>query len=337
MSLAIFSSSLKSSAFKTARIATTITSRPSSAIWSQRFYSTENKDDKDTKEAAPAAPAQEGAPAAGEATEAEQKKTAHEEALAAKDKQLAEVKVNTQSNRRTRTRKEEIRCDMLEWIKWLISLGFESWCAFFWEERNVKKTLAPLLVDRWLTRSISSISLFSWLSSLFSFCSTLPLIHYNNSTPSLFFFSYIQDRLLRTLADMENLRQRTAKEVANTKDYAIQKFAKDLLDTADILNMAIKNVPQDEISETSTNSHLKSLHTGVAMTRDELLKTFKRYGVESFDPMNEKFDPNLHQANFQVPMPGKEPGTVFDVQKIGFMIKGRVLRPAQVGVVQSTD
>ncbi|KAK3839226.1 MAG: co-chaperone GrpE [Linnemannia elongata] len=235
MSLAIFSSSLKSSAFKTARVATTITSRPSSAIWSQRFYSTENKDNKDNKEAAPA---QEAAPA-GEATEAaaDQKNTAHEEALAAKDKQLAEVK----------------------------------------------------------------------------------------------------DRLLRTLADMENLRQRTAKEVANTKDYAIQKFAKDLLDTADILNMAIKNVPQDEIAESSTNAHLKSLHTGVAMTRDELLKTFKRYGVESFDPMNEKFDPNLHQANFQVPMPGKEPGTVFDVQKIGFMIKGRVLRPAQVGVVQSTD
>ncbi|OAQ34827.1 GrpE-domain-containing protein [Linnemannia elongata AG-77] len=235
MSLAIFSSSLKSSAFKTARVATTITSRPSSAIWSQRFYSTENKENKDDKEAAPA---QEAAPA-GEATEAagEQKNTAHEEALAAKDKQLAEVK----------------------------------------------------------------------------------------------------DRLLRTLADMENLRQRTAKEVANTKDYAIQKFAKDLLDTADILNMAIKNVPEDQIAESSDNTHLKSLHTGVSMTRDELLKTFKRYGVESFDPMNEKFDPNLHQANFQVPMPGKEPGTVFDVQKIGFMIKGRVLRPAQVGVVQSTD
>lgn len=142
---------------------------------------------------------------------------------------------------------------------------------------------------------------------------------------------------MRTLADMENLRQRTAKEVANSKDYSIQKFAKDLLDTADILAMALKNVPQEELAETSTNAHLKNLHTGVSMTRDELLKTFKRYGVEPYDPMNEKFDPNLHQANFQVPMPGKEPGTVFDVQKIGFMIKGRVLRPAQVGVVQSTD
>ncbi|KAF9377142.1 Mitochondrial matrix cochaperone [Podila verticillata] len=147
----------------------------------------------------------------------------------------------------------------------------------------------------------------------------------------------VKDRLLRTLADMENLRQRTAKEVANSKDYSIQKFAKDLLDTADILSMAIKNVPQEEVAETSTNAHLKNLHTGVSMTRDELLKTFKRYGVEPYDPINEKFDPNLHQANFQVPMPGKEPGTVFDVQKIGFMIKGRVLRPAQVGVVQSTD
>ncbi|KAG0352728.1 Mitochondrial matrix cochaperone [Podila minutissima] len=147
----------------------------------------------------------------------------------------------------------------------------------------------------------------------------------------------VKDRLLRTLADMENLRQRTAKEVANSKDYSIQKFAKDLLDTADILAMALKNVPQEELAETSTNAHLKNLHTGVSMTRDELLKTFKRYGVEPYDPMNEKFDPNLHQANFQVPMPGKEPGTVFDVQKIGFMIKGRVLRPAQVGVVQSTD
>ncbi|KAI8353392.1 GrpE nucleotide exchange factor, partial [Mortierella sp. GBAus27b] len=144
----------------------------------------------------------------------------------------------------------------------------------------------------------------------------------------------IKDRLLRTLADMENLRQRTAKEVTNTKDYAIQKFAKDLLDTADILTLAIKNIPADEISESSSNTHLKSLHTGVSMTRDELLKTFKRYGVEPYDPINEKFDPNLHQANFQVPMPGKEPGTVFDVQKIGYMIKGRVLRPAQVGVVQ---
>ncbi|KAG0045495.1 Mitochondrial matrix cochaperone [Gryganskiella cystojenkinii] len=147
----------------------------------------------------------------------------------------------------------------------------------------------------------------------------------------------VKDRLLRTLADMENLRQRTAKEVANTKDYSIQKFAKDLLDTADILAMAIKNVPADQIAESSSNEHLKNLHTGVSMTRDELMKTLKRYGVEAYDPMNEKFDPNLHQANFQVPMPGKEPGTVFDVQKIGFMLKGRVLRPAQVGVVQSRD
>ncbi|KAF9207813.1 Mitochondrial matrix cochaperone [Haplosporangium sp. Z 27] len=239
MSLSILSSSLKGSFVKAARVSAAVsTSRPA-AVWTSRFYSTEqsNSDNKDTKDSSAA---QDATTAGTESASDEQKENAkspQEEALAAKDKQIAEIK----------------------------------------------------------------------------------------------------DRLLRTLADMENLRQRTAKEVANTKDYAIQKFAKDLLDTADILLLAIKNVPAEEIAETSTNTHLKSLHTGVSMTRDELLKTLKRHGVESYDPINEKFDPNLHQANFQVPIPGKEPGTVFDVQKIGFTLKGRVLRPAQVGVVQSTD
>ncbi|KAF9573523.1 Mitochondrial matrix cochaperone [Mortierella alpina] len=241
MSLSMLSSSLKGSALKTVRVAAVTSASKPSAIWTSRFYSTENSNNN-TKKDEPAAAngadtgassAEAGAPA----DQADNGKAALEEALAAKDKQLLDCK----------------------------------------------------------------------------------------------------DRLLRTLADMENLRTRTAKEVANSKDYSIQKFAKDLLDTADILTLAIKNVPQEEIAESSANTHLKNLHTGVSMTRDELLKTLKRYGVESFDPMNEKFDPNLHQANFQVPMPGKEPGTVFDVQKIGFMIKGRVLRPAQVGVVQSTD
>ncbi|KAG0195912.1 Mitochondrial matrix cochaperone [Mortierella sp. GBA30] len=243
MSLAILSSSIKNSVLKTARVSAIASASRPSAVWSTRFYSTENnKEESAANGNGNGNGAEAGATTAdvGSKTEASAEnngKAALEEALAAKDKQLAEVK----------------------------------------------------------------------------------------------------DRLLRTLADMENLRQRTAKEVANTKDYAIQKFAKDLLDTSDILTLAIKNVPKEEITESSTNTHLKNLHTGVSMTRDELLKTLKRYGVESFDPMNEKFDPNLHQANFQVPMPGKEPGTVFDVQKIGFMIKGRVLRPAQVGVVQSTD
>jgi molecular chaperone GrpE len=70
------------------------------------------------------------------------------------------------------------------------------------------------------------------------------------------------------------------------------------------------------------------------MTRTELLKTLKKYGVESFDALGQKFDPNLHTALFQAPITGKEPGTVFDVQKAGYMIKDRVLRSAHVGVVK---
>jgi molecular chaperone GrpE len=70
------------------------------------------------------------------------------------------------------------------------------------------------------------------------------------------------------------------------------------------------------------------------MTREGLLKTLEKHGVVQFDPLGEKFDPNRHEALFQVPMPGKEPGTVFDTQKTGFMLRSRTLRPAQVGVVQ---
>jgi molecular chaperone GrpE len=133
------------------------------------------------------------------------------------------------------------------------------------------------------------------------------------------------------LADAENVRQRSRKEISNAKDFAIQKFAKDLLDSADILQMAIDSVPP--LGE-SPNKDLKDLYMGVSMTRTELLKTFKRHGMEEFDPMGEPFNPDLHEALFQAVVEGKEPGTVFDVQKKGYTLNGRVLRPAQVGVVK---
>ncbi|KAJ3076214.1 GrpE protein 1, mitochondrial [Quaeritorhiza haematococci] len=147
----------------------------------------------------------------------------------------------------------------------------------------------------------------------------------------------LQDLYRRALADMENTRQRTRKEVEQTSVYAIQKFAKDLLDTADVLQMALNAVPEAERSESSTNKALKDLYTGVSMTRAELLKAFKRHGVVPYDPTGEKFDPNLHQAMFQAPVPGKEAGTVFQTTKIGYKLNERVLRPAQVGVVTDTS
>ncbi|KAH6568457.1 hypothetical protein BASA83_010487 [Batrachochytrium salamandrivorans] len=145
----------------------------------------------------------------------------------------------------------------------------------------------------------------------------------------------LQDVYRRALADAENVRQRTRKEIEEKQSFAIQKFAKELLNTADILSMALDAVPAAERSAASGNSALQNLYTGVSMTRAELLKTLKQFGVEPYDPAGKKFDHNLHQALFQAPVPGKEPGSIFQVTKIGYMLHDRVLRPAQVGVVQS--
>lgn len=144
----------------------------------------------------------------------------------------------------------------------------------------------------------------------------------------------LQDLYRRALADAENIRQRSKREIDDTAAYSIQKFAKDLLDTSDFLTMALKSVPEAERSESSSNQALKDLYTGVQLTRNELHHVLKKYGIEEHDPMGEKFDPNVHSAMFQAQIQGKEPGTVFSVQKTGFKILGRVLRAAQVGVVK---
>lgn len=143
------------------------------------------------------------------------------------------------------------------------------------------------------------------------------------------------------------MRERSRKEITTTKEFAIQKFAKDLLDTVDILNMALTAVPTDlreksSVSETTKDAEkvfdqLTNLYTGVSMTESELVRALKRHGVERENPEGDAFDPNRHQALFQAPMPGKEAGTIFAVQKMGYTLKGRVLRPAQVGVVAESQ
>ena len=143
-----------------------------------------------------------------------------------------------------------------------------------------------------------------------------------------------QSQLTYGKADFINLQRRTEQEKASTKDFAIQGFASDLLATVDILTTALKHVNQPIPQE---NKDLVALFSGVEMTKQELLKTLAKHGVTQFDPVGEKFDPNKHEALFQAPIPGKEPGTVHETQKTGFMIKTRTLRPAQVGVVQDTS
>lgn len=138
----------------------------------------------------------------------------------------------------------------------------------------------------------------------------------------------------RVLDEIEGLQIRSIKEIKEKREYAIQKFAKELLDTADVLTLALKAVPEVQRGDNATNANLKSLYLGVENTQKALLKTFSDYGIVGYHPMGHKFDFNLHEALFQAPIPGKEAGTIFHVDKIGYMIKDRILRSAKVGVVQ---
>ncbi|CCD87362.1 Protein grpE (HSP-70 cofactor) [Bradyrhizobium sp. ORS 285] len=139
-----------------------------------------------------------------------------------------------------------------------------------------------------------------------------------------------RDKMLRTLAEMENLRKRTAREVADARMYGITGFARDVLDIADNLQRALDAVP----AETRDNADpgLKSLIEGVELTERSLLNTLEKNGVKKFDPTGQKFDPNFQQAMYEVPDPSVPSGTVVQVVQAGFMIGERILRPALVGV-----
>lgn len=126
------------------------------------------------------------------------------------------------------------------------------------------------------------------------------------------------------MADFRNLQDRTEREKKTARDFAIQKFAKDLVESVDNLDRALSAVPTE--SKTENNKDLMNLYNGLKMTEEILLNTLKRHGLEKVNPMGEAFDPNKHEAVFQVPMPDKEPGTVLNVQQIGFALNGRTIR-----------
>ncbi|KAK8626426.1 hypothetical protein V6N13_134071 [Hibiscus sabdariffa] len=153
----------------------------------------------------------------------------------------------------------------------------------------------------------------------------------------------MKDKVVRTLAEMENVMARTRREAENSKKFAIQNFAKGLLDVADNLGRASTHVKGsfskiDESKDTAgAVPLLKTLLEGVEMTEKQLGEVFRKFGVEKFDPTNEPFDPHRHNAVFQVPDNSKPPGTVAHVLKAGYMLYDRVIRPAEVGVTQATD
>lgn len=139
----------------------------------------------------------------------------------------------------------------------------------------------------------------------------------------------MRDKLLRTMADMENLRRRTARERDDTARYAISNFARDVLAIGDNLRRVIEHVPAEHAAN---DPALKSLLEGVELTERELLKTLEKHGVAKLEPLGQRFDPNQQQAMYEVPTTDEPDGTVVEVMQAGYTIGDRVLRPALVAV-----
>lgn len=145
----------------------------------------------------------------------------------------------------------------------------------------------------------------------------------------------VKDKLLRTLAEMENLRRRTEREVLDARLYGIAAFARDVLAVADNMHRALEAI-RPELRE-NADAKVKSLIEGVELTERELLKTLEKNGVKKFSPQGEKFDPNVHQAMYEVSTSDLPPGQVAEVIQAGYMIGERVLRPALVAVSKTVQ
>ena len=140
-----------------------------------------------------------------------------------------------------------------------------------------------------------------------------------------------KDRLLRTLAEMENLRKRTEREVAEARLYGNAGFARDVLAIADNMHRALESIGP----ELRAQPDAKVLIEGVELTERELLKVLEKHGVKKFSPEGEKFDPNVHQAMYELPTSELPPGHIAQVIQAGYMLGDRVLRPALVAVVKA--
>ena len=193
-------------------------------------------------------------------------------------------------------------------------------------------------------RSLISRFVYSVLQTLHSFLYFQILI----------IMLFIQDKYLRSVAEYRNLQERTKRDVQAARDFAITRFAKDLIESIDNLDRALATVPESALKpsnasttspqdpnesdseqstpssaeSTASNQDLINLYDGLKMTERILMQTLAKHGLERFDPSEkeEKFDPNLHEATFQTPMEGKENGTVMMTQQKGFLLNGRVVR-----------
>ncbi|KJK80954.1 hypothetical protein H634G_03487 [Metarhizium anisopliae BRIP 53293] len=145
-----------------------------------------------------------------------------------------------------------------------------------------------------------------------------------------------KDKCMRTVADFRNLQDRTQREVKTAREFAIQKFAKDLVESVDNLDRALTMVPSEKlVAKDEASQDLVNLYDGLKMTENILMQTLAKHGLERLNPEGEKFNPNEHEATFMAPQPDKDNNHVFHVQQKGFKLNGRVLRAAKVGVVKN--
>uniref|UniRef100_A0A803KMN5 GrpE protein homolog n=2 Tax=Chenopodium quinoa TaxID=63459 RepID=A0A803KMN5_CHEQI len=156
-------------------------------------------------------------------------------------------------------------------------------------------------------------------------------------------FAEFKDKFLRSYAELENLMERTRRDAENSKKFAVQSFAKNLLDVADNLGRAAsvtrESVNKIDVSKDNVGAMplLKTLLEGVEMTEKQLAEVFRKAGVEKYESIDDQFDPNRHNAVFQVPDNSKPPGTVAVVLKAGYTLYDRIIRPAEVGVTIAVE
>jgi molecular chaperone GrpE len=143
----------------------------------------------------------------------------------------------------------------------------------------------------------------------------------------------LKDRLLRSLADAENMRRRTEREKAEASQYAVTKFARDMLSVADNLKRALDAYPPDV--RAAATPQVKAVIEGIDATERHLQSTLERHGIKLIDTNGAKFDPNLHQAIAEVAADGKPPGSIVNVVQTGYLIADRLLRPAMVTVARA--
>jgi molecular chaperone GrpE len=136
------------------------------------------------------------------------------------------------------------------------------------------------------------------------------------------------------MAEAENVRRRAERERQDTAKFSVSSFARDLLTVSDNLRRALNAITPEQRDK---NEQLKNIFTGVEATERELLRVFEKNGIRKVEPLNQKFDPNLHEVIFETPAEGKVPGTVIQVVESGYMIHERLLRPARVGVAKGGD